>query len=365
MYGIKQNIEEKFEQSKRVYADKIRFLTKTSFTRFMKNGEKTQRRWLVYSPSRGYVVCAPCTFFGNYSQPSSFEGTGFNDWKHVPQRFEEHENSDSHKNCVIRLRDRGNTKGRVDKSLIEQLEAEIRYWRNVLARVVATVKMLAARGLAFRGKVEKFGNAHNGNYMGCLELIAQFDPFLKQHITNLGNPGTGNVSYLSSTICDEFIAIIHKKLKETILKEIRNAKYFGLSVDSTPDVSHTDQLALIIRYVTEEGNAVERFLQFLPNVGHKGEEIAEAVLDMLNYDYKLKVEDCRGQSYDNASNMSGMYSGVQTRIKQKAPNAEYCPCAAHSLNLVGSCAAETCTEAVAFFDFLQELYNFFSSSTSR
>ncbi|XP_026476049.1 uncharacterized protein LOC113381313, partial [Ctenocephalides felis] len=42
----------------------------------------------------------------------------------------------------------------------------------------------------------------------------------------------------------------------------------------------------------------------------------------------------------------GVYSGVQSRIKATNPLAEYVPCAAPSLNLVGTCAAESMTEAI-------------------
>ncbi|XP_065645664.1 uncharacterized protein LOC136076123 [Hydra vulgaris] len=63
--------------------------------------------------------------------------------------------------------------------------------------------------------------------------------------------------------------------------------------------------------------------------------------------------------------MSGQYSGLQSRIKSFNSFAEYVPCSAHSLNLVGTCAAESCNSATSFFMLLQELYNFFSSSTAR
>ena len=43
--------------------------------------------------------------------------------------------------------------------------------------------------------------------------------------------------------------------------------------------------------------------------------------------------DCRGQSYDNASNMSGQYNGMQAHFKKVNPLA--IPCAAHSLNFWG------------------------------
>ena len=37
----------------------------------------------------------------------------------------------------------------------------------------------------------------HGNYLGCLELLAEYDPFLAQHIERLhGNSGRGNPSYL-------------------------------------------------------------------------------------------------------------------------------------------------------------------------
>ncbi|CAH0560716.1 unnamed protein product [Brassicogethes aeneus] len=36
------------------------------------------------------------------------------------------------------------------------------------------------------------------------------------------------------------------------------------------------------------------------------------------------------------------------------------PCCGHSLNLVGKAAANACTSAVQFFDFVQNLYTFFT-----
>ncbi|KAB0790847.1 hypothetical protein PPYR_14870, partial [Photinus pyralis] len=47
------------------------------------------------------------------------------------------------------------------------------------------------------------------------------------------------------------------------------------------------------------------------------------------------IQDCRGQTYDNASNMSGRYSGLQARLKEKCEFTSFVPCSAHSLNLAG------------------------------
>jgi hypothetical protein len=152
---------------------------------------------------------------------------------------------------------------------------------------------------------------------------------------------------------------MEKKLELSIITEIKTAKYFAISVDSTPDVAHIDQLTFIVRYVKENGKPVERFIRFIELYGHGAANMTDVITQLIN-DMGLNMDNCRGQSYDNASNMSGIYSGLQARIKEINPLAHFVPCAAHSLNLVGTCAAESCPNAVSYFGFVQSLYNFFS-----
>lgn len=197
-----------------------------------------------------------------------------------------------------------------------------------------------------------------------LELIAEFDPFLSKHIADHGNIGRGKINYLSSTICEEFIALMADKVLRKILGEIMVAKYFAIIVDSTPDVSHVDQLTFVVRYIQVDGEPVERFLKFIPSVGHKAQEMADSVVKTIE-NFGIDIQNCRGQSYDNANNMSGIYNGLQAKILDISPLAQYVPCAAHSLNLVGECAAESCDEACSYFGLLQEIYNFFTASTTR
>ena len=80
----------------------------------------------------------------------------------------------------------------------------------------------------------------------------------------------------------------------------------------------------------------------------------------------INLADCRGQSYENASNMSGKYNGVQALVKEKfGAVAEYVPCYAHSLNLVGACTAQLCPEIVQFLNFVENIYILFAASTHR
>ena len=249
----------------------------------------------------------------------------------------------------------------VDKHLVGELEREIRYWRAVLMRVLDVLKFLCERGLAIRGKDETIGSVHNGNLLGITELLSLYDPFLKRHLDTYGNKGKGTTSYLSHTICDELIKIMADKVMATIIQELQQCKYFSISVDSTPDITHTDQLSVTIRYVLSTG-PVERFLIFVPISDHTGEGIADVVLKFLK-EQSIDIKYCRGQSYDNASNMPGKYKGVQSRIKCVCSYADFCPCCAHSINLVSTCAVESCSEATSLFSLIQSIYTFYSAST--
>lgn len=114
-----------------------------------------------------------------------------------------------------------------------------------------------------------------------MELIVKFDPLLSKYLDEYGNKGRGNVSYLSSTICDELLAIMNKCLLQIILNELASIKYFSLIVDSTPKITKCDQLTIAVRFIISDGAAVERFLCFIPPVGHKSQEMEVAILAKL------------------------------------------------------------------------------------
>ena len=205
----------------------------------------------------------------------------------------------------------------------------------MLERVTETIRFMSECGLSFRGSDDVIGSPANGNYLGILELIAKFDPFLAQHINHNANQGRGHTSYLSKTICEEFVGLMANRVQEQIIAEVKAAKYF-LVCRLYPNITHMDQLTCILHYVLPLGT-VERYLTFLEMHGHTGKELAESLLEFLNT-HRIDVPDCRGQSYDNASSMSGKYNGMQAIIRQQCSFAEYVPCAAHSLNLVGQSA---------------------------
>ena len=137
-----------------------------------------------------------------------------------------------------------------------------------------------------------------------------------------------------------------------IKQEIVKSRYFSISVDSTPDITRTDQLTTSFRHVNMTNyEPVERFLTFINIFSHTGQSLADTLLQYLTKQ-RIYFNYCRGQTYNSAGNMSGKYIGMQRILKNKNSLADYIPCACHSLNLVGQSSVDCCVEAVSYFGFL-------------
>lgn len=339
-----------------------RYPSKKYFTRELNNGEKVKREWLIFSKSTGKVYCYLCKLFAKNLDSNQFQA-GFDGWHNMKYRVQSHEKSREHFDALQNMIGSRKNK-KIDSELLKLQKQISDYWIKVLERVIAAIRFLGERGLAFRGDSHLHNEPSNGNFLGALDFLSEFDPFMKEHIRRYGNPGSGNVSYLSTTICEELIEIMASEVRKKIVAEIKLAKYYGVTIDSTPDISHTDQLSVVFRYVLPDGAVVERFLKFIPIEKHDGAYLFETLKSCIE-SYGINLSDCRSQSYDNASNMSGTYAGVQARFREINTLAEWVPCAAHSLNLVGSTIVKCCLEAINFFGIVQKIYSFFAGSTQR
>ena len=96
----------------------------------------------------------------------------------------------------------------MDSQLVSQIEEEQQYWSALLERIIEVAKFLAERSLAFRGSDKKIGFHNNGNYLGLFELLAKLNLLKTEQIKAHANKGKGHTSYLSKTICEEFISLI-------------------------------------------------------------------------------------------------------------------------------------------------------------
>ena len=76
----------------------------------------------------------------------------------------------------------------------------------------------------------------------------------------------------------------------------------------------------------------EAFIGFYKIANIKSDTIVNSIKDIL-LRLQLSLENCRGQTYDGASNMVGRKSGVATQITAIQPKALATHCHGHSVSL--------------------------------
>ncbi|PVH66117.1 hypothetical protein PAHAL_1G153300 [Panicum hallii] len=245
-----------------------RHFSYTHYSRKMSNEEVYDRKWLVYSKHVDRVFCFSCKLFNTENCKSSLGHEGFKDWKHINERLKEHEASIQHITSMNSWNE-----------LRQQITKEKERIRQVLQRIIAVVKFLGKRNLAFRGPSEQLYNGQNDSLS------------------------------LSHKIQNELISLLASDITKSIINTVKEAKYFSVILDCTPDVSHQEQMSLLIRCVNmSTGKVEEYFLGFMKVDDTSGEGLFNSLLDSIK-SFGLNIEHVRGQGYDNGSNMKGKHKG--------------------------------------------------------
>lgn len=346
---------------------KQRGLTRNVFQITLPSGELCNRSWLLFSPKLQALFCFPCVLFTeaphNMRSNLCEIGTGYNQFQKT-DRLKEHEEGIFHRKAVLKWKmEEDKVKPEADE-LRDMLDMELRRyenrWKEILKRVAAAVRFLAKSNLSFRGHREDLEQKNPGNFISAIAFLAEFDPIMKTHLERIQ---PGRVHYLSPTIQNEFIELMGRQVENCIVSKIKEARYYSIMVDSTPDASHQEQMSMIIRYVSNF-QICESFLGYYviqkPDALHY-ELLVLDVLASLGLDFSY----CRGQTYDNAATMSGERSGLQKRLLDRNPKATFLNCDDHSLNLAASHAAEVDPSIVTFFGTVHEVFVFFSHSPQR
>jgi hypothetical protein len=73
-------------------------------------------------------------------------------------------------------------------------------------------------------------------FLKIIELSSLFDNVLKTHVERIQNKHL-HVHYLGPQIQNELINLISEKIKNNILSRVKDAKYYSIILDCTPDCS--------------------------------------------------------------------------------------------------------------------------------
>ncbi|KAG2622341.1 hypothetical protein PVAP13_3NG269500 [Panicum virgatum] len=249
----------------------------------------------LYSESKDAAFCLYCYLFfvpGKSEKFGSdvFAKKGYEKWKKALERFDKHAASHSQNNAIMKCDDfmdqRTSVTNKSSTSLNKGTFREMVQW--------------------YKNKKNKVKDAYEKGSKYCQML----SPHIQKDLTKA---------------CAEEVTAV-------IMDEIRG-RHFSVLIDESRDVSIKEQMAMILRFVNDEGKIVERFLGLKHIEKCTSAALKEALVNLLS-SHKLSISMLREQGYDSASNMRGEFNGVQRLIRDINPYAFYVHCFAHQLQLV-------------------------------
>ena len=321
------------------------------------------RPWLHYSMKNDSLYCRSCLCFG--SSMSAFVSTGFRNWKKALGRkhsyIEQHKRSECHKSAeekvaiFLHTRQPGTD---IASLLSEQAAQQQSRMKKGILSIIDIVLTLGQRGIPFRGNWDKQERAEDGNFAYFVHWKAQYHEDLKIHIANAPK----NAIYTSPKVQNEIIELCESTIRERIVLNI--SQYWSLIADETQDCSSTEQLSICIRYVNYLGEVREDFMGFVKLERMDAQTISETLLSTVQK-WGLDLTYLVAQGYDGAAVMSSSMNGVQSKIREKYPNATYVHCRSHVLNLAIASGCRNVPSVRNLFDVVEKLTWFLSGSAKR
>ncbi|KAH7679406.1 Ribonuclease H-like protein [Dioscorea alata] len=152
-------------------------------------------------------------------------------------------------------------------------------------------------------------------------------------------------------VLKELVRAYVEETMRAIIDEIRDSHFFIL-LDESCDKSIKEQMVVIVMFVNEQGQVIERFLA----VEHVVDTLASSLKPALNglfARYDLYISRLRGQGYDGASNIRGRFNGF------------LCPLLYHQLYLVVISVARSILAISDFFSYVTMIVNIVGASCKR
>lgn len=95
------------------------------------------------------------------------------------------------------------------------------------------------------GTNPKLYEENNGKFWGLIEMLAKFDPAMQEHVRRIRNKDT-RAHCLWPQIQNEIISFMATNVKNSIVNDTKRAKYYSVLPDCAPDMSHQEQMSLIL-----------------------------------------------------------------------------------------------------------------------
>ncbi|XP_048544266.1 zinc finger MYM-type protein 1-like [Triticum urartu] len=320
--------------------------------RFNPDWFKDYSRWLEYSIDEEAAFCLCCYLFQNetlgHGGGDAFSTKGWKCWNKC-SRLDVHVGgpSSAHNQNLKRCDDLMNQKQSIASVMLKQTKKSKRDYRVRLIASIDIARLLLVSGLPFRGHDESESSKRKGNFFTFYEWYAARCPEVSA--VTLGN-APKNFKLVCSDIQKEIVRACAEETLKAIIEDIGD-EYFPILVDESRDVSHKEQMALVIRYVERRGFVMERLIG-LTHVSQTTSLALKQAIYLLLAKHGLSPSQIRGQGYDGASNMQGHLHGLKTLVMEDSRSAHSIHCFAHQLQLTLVAIAKNHEDVVWLFEWM-------------
>ncbi|XP_015170648.1 zinc finger MYM-type protein 1-like [Solanum tuberosum] len=294
------------------------------------------RKWLEYSITKDVAFCLCCYLFQNECGSrgdvvdAAFTKTGFRAWNKATERFRAHvgDINSIHNKCFNKMLDLMNQSQSIRTFFDKKSKKEKSESRCRLSASVDVTRFLLKLGLSFCGHDESRSSSNRDIFRELLQWYGNINEDVGSIILE---KAPKNEMMCSPSIQKDIVDSCAKETIKSILEDL-DEDYFGILVDESKDVSHKEQMSLVLRYVNKEGEVIERFVGIIHVSDTSACSLKEAIYYFLS-DHSLSPSQIRGKVYDGASNMKGHLNGLKTLILNETPSAYCIHCFAHQLQL--------------------------------
>ncbi|TKS80830.1 52 kDa repressor of the inhibitor of the protein kinase [Collichthys lucidus] len=210
-----------------------------------------------------------------------------------------------------------------------QLSTEEKAYREYLRSLFEVLVMLGKQSIPLVADKVSEAEHMTNNFQAFLDYrMNAGDEALKKRF----EATAVNTEYLSATQQSQLLDICENTVREEMLMEVRESRFFSLVTGDLVEFGNEKQLPLFLRFVNQQNVLREEFLDFMLFDGDES-ELVERLEAQLTDRCGLSMEDCRGQAHKATGTSTTKMKAVALLLLEKYPLALHMPCSHLALNI--------------------------------
>ena len=150
--------------------------------------------------------------------------------------------------------------------------------------IIRNLRWLVSQGLPTRSKTDDTSNFHT-----LLDMSCATNKLLQSWLN-----GDKTRKWLSHDVENEIINIMSQKVLEQIIKKVVEFGFYGIMMDETSDIANKEQVCFSVRYVDDNFEIHETFIDISTITSTSGEALFSNLLVSLKR-LGLDLKDCKVQ----------------------------------------------------------------------